>query len=312
MQHDEIVEDADVVPDDDPTTDPTEETAATSTEVVHRAATGSPPVTVATGVLMPFAADQVRDAMTAYQDAVRATLDRSDWQGRPNTRGAFVKKSGWRKLAKAFGLSVTRVEDGIERDSQGEPIRAWSVYRATAPNGQSQDGDGYCSVDEPRFTRSEGRQKLENDLRATATTRAKNRAIADLVGMGEVSAEEVQVTPEPVDPPFAGDLTPALQTVEGIVGRDATVAFLEWLRTEGGGQVRTAAGRTLIGLTRLIGPELTADEEPPDEGETVESPPIDREPDRPDRDEDLDDGPPPDDSGPEPTSTADDYEDVPF
>jgi hypothetical protein len=28
--------------------------------------------------------------------------------------------------------------------------------------------------------------EVENDLRATATTRAKNRAISDLVGMGSV------------------------------------------------------------------------------------------------------------------------------
>jgi hypothetical protein len=55
------------------------------------------------------------------------------------------------------------------------------------------DADGYCSADESRFKNAKGRQKIENDLRATATTRAKNRAISDLVGMGEVSAEEVEV-----------------------------------------------------------------------------------------------------------------------
>jgi hypothetical protein len=70
-------------------------------------------------------------------------------------------------------------------------VRAEVWIRAVAPNGQFGDGDGYCSADEGRFRGWKGRQKLENDLRATATTRAKNRAIADLVGMGEVSAEEI-------------------------------------------------------------------------------------------------------------------------
>jgi hypothetical protein len=60
-----------------------------------------------------------------------------------------------------------------------------------APNGQFGDGDGYCSADEVHFKSWRGRQKLENDLRSTATTRAKNRATAYLVGMGEVSADEI-------------------------------------------------------------------------------------------------------------------------
>jgi hypothetical protein len=69
-------------------------------------------------------------------------------------------------------------------------VRAEVWIRAVA-NGQFGDGDGYCSADEARFKSRCGRQKLENDLRSTATTRAKNRATADLVGMGEVSAEEI-------------------------------------------------------------------------------------------------------------------------
>jgi hypothetical protein len=71
-------------------------------------------------------------------------------------------------------------------------VRAEIWIRAVAPNGQFGDGDGYCSLDEGRFKSRSGRQKLENDLRITATTRAKNRATADLVGMGEVSAEEIE------------------------------------------------------------------------------------------------------------------------
>lgn len=150
-------------------------------------------------VLMPMEATQVIEGMKAYQKLLQDLLEDSDWQGTGTDK--FLKKSGWRKIARAFNLSVTRVSRTIERDVNGSPVRAEAVYRATAPNGQVQDGDGYCSVDEPRFTSAKGRTKLENDLRATATTRAKNRAISDLVGMGEVSAEEVDAGHEEAAPP---------------------------------------------------------------------------------------------------------------
>jgi hypothetical protein len=139
-------------------------------------------------VLMPMNCEQVVQGMRAYQQLLHDLLEASDWQPADGKR--FLKKSGWRKIARAFNLSFERVHDHVERDVAGNPTRAEAIYRAIAPNGQYGDGDGYCSADEPRFRQTRGRQKLENDLRATATTRAKNRATADLVGMGEVSAEE--------------------------------------------------------------------------------------------------------------------------
>jgi hypothetical protein len=144
-------------------------------------------------VLMPMDTAQVVEGMRIYQELLKDLLDDSDWQQTPD--GKFVKKSGWRKIGRAFNLSVVRISDKVERDANGEPLRAEVVMRAIAPNGQTQDGDGYCSREESRFASERGRAKLENDLRATATTRAKNRAISDLVGMGEVSAEEVSAAP---------------------------------------------------------------------------------------------------------------------
>ena len=92
-------------------------------------------------------------------------------------------------------LSTSLVAQTVERDDSGVVVRASAIVRAMhVPSGQFSDGDGYCSSDESRFARAGGRAKLENDLRATATTRAKNRAIADLVGMGAVSAEEAEVS----------------------------------------------------------------------------------------------------------------------
>ena len=54
------------------------------------------------------------------------------------------------------------------------------------PTGRYADGWGNCS-------RQEGNKAHPNhDIPATAMTRATNRAIADLIGAGEVTAEEIQ------------------------------------------------------------------------------------------------------------------------
>ena len=149
-------------------------------------------------VLVPLDADAVIAGMDAYQSLLPRLLDDTDYQGTGSDR--FVKKSGWRKIARAFNLSVEIVSISVERDGLGKPTRAECIARAVAPNGQIQDADGYCTISEFTGRRADD-VKLENTLRATATTRAKNRAIADLVGMGEVSAEETEQAGTP-PPPF--------------------------------------------------------------------------------------------------------------
>lgn len=140
---------------------------------------------------MPLDTAQVVAGMQAYQQMLPQLLDAKDYQDAGRGK-KFVKKSGWRKISRAFNLSTQIVSVAIERAPDGSAQRASAIVRAIAPNGQVSDGDGYCDVAEDRFSSDRGnKSKLENDLRATATTRAKNRAISDLVGMGEVSAEEV-------------------------------------------------------------------------------------------------------------------------
>jgi len=159
--------------------------------------------TRAEGTLMPLPAEQVVEGMRAYQRLLRELLESSDWQSTDKNGNAlerpFLKKCVWRKIASAFNLSFERIYNCVEREPDGTPLRAEVWIRAVAPNGQYGDGDGYCSAEEGRFKGWRGRQKLENDLRATAATRAKNRATADLVGMGEVSAEEISPAGEADD-----------------------------------------------------------------------------------------------------------------
>jgi hypothetical protein len=146
-------------------------------------------------VIRPLNAEALVESFKDYQELLPRLLTDSDYQDAGRGK-RFVKKSGWRKIATAFDLDVQLIRSVVERDDHGQPARAEVWARAIAPSGRAMDGDGYCSVDEDRFSGPRGnKSKLENDLRATATTRAMNRAISGLVGMGEVSAEEIDGSP---------------------------------------------------------------------------------------------------------------------
>jgi hypothetical protein len=145
-------------------------------------------------VLHPLNVEEQTAAMAEHQAMLRGVLDdNSDYQGAGGGK-RFVKKSGWRKIATAYSLSLEVVSgtDKVDRAEDGSVARASVWVRATAPNGRHAEGDGYCDVAEERFSGARGnKSKLENDLRGTASTRATNRAISNLVGMGDVSAEEM-------------------------------------------------------------------------------------------------------------------------
>ena len=124
------------------------------------------------------------ESMAEYQELCVKLLDDNDWQTIQGKR--FPKRSAWRKLAVAYGVSFEIKDRSLFWDDDGNLKSAEFIVRATAPNGRFADGWGACAVAE----RNAGR-KAHHDIPATAETRAKNRAAADLFGMGEVSAEEV-------------------------------------------------------------------------------------------------------------------------
>lgn len=100
----------------------------------------------------------------------------------------FRTKSYWRAVQTAFALQVSCIE---EERVKGETDWGFLVtYRATAPNGAFADGDGACMASEKASDRTG--KVLVHNVRAHAHTRAFNRAVSNLVGFGEVSAEEVQ------------------------------------------------------------------------------------------------------------------------
>lgn len=143
--------------------------------------------------------------MNNYQDLVKALLDvEEDYQD------GKKKKSAWRKLATAFNISDEIVnEQLIFDDVDGQIITARYKVKAILPNGRSTIGVGVCSIyDKIRYTATKkydadketpsnfelrGRfSNAEHDVPSTAHTRAKNRAISDLIGAGETSAEELE------------------------------------------------------------------------------------------------------------------------
>ena len=143
-----------------------------------------------TALVVPVAptADIV-GAMDAYQDLQRRLLSPNDWQTIQGKQ--FPKRAAWRKLAVAHGISFEIIDRDIHTTDEGAIVFAEFVVRATAPNGRSVDGWGAASVAEKGNPSGKALGKLMHDIPATAETRAKNRACADLFGLGEVSAEEV-------------------------------------------------------------------------------------------------------------------------
>ncbi len=146
------------------------------------------PAPSSVGLVLPIATPaQARAAWDAYVAMAQALEDPADVVEIEGRR--FRRKSFWRKIALAYGVDVEQLgeERRLEPQPSGEVRIAFYVrVRALAKSGRHFDGVGSCSSLERKGERK------EHDIYATAFTRAANRAIADLVAAGEVSAEEVE------------------------------------------------------------------------------------------------------------------------
>ena len=98
----------------------------------------------------------------------------------------YINKRWYRKLAIAFSISTEIIsEKRIEK--WNHIIYDFSI-RAISPIGRYMDSSASCCSEERDFTH------IENDVRATAQTRATNRAISDLIWLWEISYEEIHDT----------------------------------------------------------------------------------------------------------------------
>ena len=149
---------------------------------------GAVPSPIFRGAHMVKALSDYRELQKALDEAMPEQLMTLD--GRP-----FRKKGYWRAIAVAFNLTVEPVPASEERTSIGslpngdENYLYVVTYRAAAPSGRSATGDGACAAAE----KQRGRMAAsEHNVRSHAHTRAFNRSVSNLVGFGEVSAEEVE------------------------------------------------------------------------------------------------------------------------
>jgi hypothetical protein len=126
----------------------------------------------------------VEDASRAfehYQALISALMKQSDVvliQGRQ-----VAKKSGINKLARFFGISVEVIKEKQEMypgPKGGTVFIAKTWAKAIAPNGQFRVAGAACSSSERRFNH------VYSDVMGTSETRAKKRAIEELIGMGSL------------------------------------------------------------------------------------------------------------------------------
>jgi len=122
--------------------------------------------------------------MRAFQELKSKLLDENDVVQIEGKK--YIKRSGWRKIALAFNISTEIVE--VSREEKDGKYIVRVKARAIAPNGRVSEEIGVC--DSSEFESGRLKASIHN-IETKATTRALNRAISDLVGGGEVSAEEI-------------------------------------------------------------------------------------------------------------------------
>lgn len=156
---------------------------------------------VALGGFMSPAAT-LKEAMNAFDmfDKAKAQLLRDTdvlWfggAGKPvaaGTTGAkpYLLKSAWRRMARFFGLSIDI--EGREKIENGARYMWVYRYRITHPCGAYIVSEGVCSSEDSFFTKGGKVKADEADVMLKAQTVALNRGISDLLGSGEVSADEM-------------------------------------------------------------------------------------------------------------------------
>lgn len=138
--------------------------------------------------------EQIIRAWKDFQSLKVVLLTDDDYY-EPSRGKSVIRKSGWRKLAVAFGLTDEVLSQIQEKDAEGTDW-TWRIrVRVSSRGGRSVEAVGACSTKERRFAHA------EHDSYAMAHTRAKSRAIADMLGSSEQLEEEVSVSEPPASKP---------------------------------------------------------------------------------------------------------------
>ena len=139
-------------------------------------------------IVVPLDNEKLAEAFKKFEDFKKKLVTKEDYQEIRDKR--YLKKSGCRKWALACSVS-DEILDQVRVPSTGTDSETGFYWRFAVrafhlPTGRSTVGVAIASSSEKG-----GWAHLEHDVYTLAHTRAKNRAILDLVGGGEVSAEEI-------------------------------------------------------------------------------------------------------------------------
>ena len=156
------------------------------------------PVTAST-FIPAFTPKAIAEGMVAYRNAIKAIVSaedivkfkQKDKDGKQYER-AFIKKSGYAKIALYFGVNTGTV--AAQWGETGDTY-AWKVTAYVEKGGRRVERSALCSSDEKdhmAYGRNAGR--MSADMYATAQTRAISMATAAFFGTGDVGADEITRT----------------------------------------------------------------------------------------------------------------------
>lgn len=156
------------------------------------------PIVPQTGLVAPVCSVQESvQIFKEFEQAKKQILSGNDilWigsDGRPAVEGEgspHIKRSGWRKLARFFGLSWD-IED-IKKLTMEYGGYMYKVrVKVWHPAGASVISEGIATSKDSFFTKGGRKEADEENVMMKAQTVAVNRAISDILGSGEVSGEE--------------------------------------------------------------------------------------------------------------------------
>ncbi len=146
----------------------------------------------ADGAVVPVNVDALVAMVDAFDKFKSKVLKEDDFWVDTREKKKRVKKSGWLKYALACNVSLKKVDEReIDKEmppGSGDWVTIFHFdYRAIALSGRYAEASGSASTSERKNS-----DKMIHDTRSLAQTRAMNRSISNLIGGGEVSAEEVQ------------------------------------------------------------------------------------------------------------------------
>ena len=145
-----------------------------------------------TEIVVPNIA-RAKASMAAFEQLKKEMLEEN--KDYVNIKGKLaITRAGFSKIALAFGVTTEVIK--ITRIPTDNDYIVHVVQRATLANGRYADGSASCSKSE--FEGGPIKGTIAN-VEAKAATRARSRAVADCVGGGVLSTDELSVA-DPEEP----------------------------------------------------------------------------------------------------------------